>query len=95
MLKARIEQAEKANRLRSTALKFQYTQTIQRQREERETLKQSHELRWNTETKLRSHCYRKGWAVSGTGSPVACGDQTAERAQGCLPSIVIVVRWTR
>lgn len=61
MLKARIEQAEKANRLRSTALKFQYAQTIQRQRDEREALKQSHELRWNAETKLRSQLLSKGF----------------------------------
>lgn len=41
MLKGHIEQAERANRQRSAALKFQYTQTIQRQREEREKLRQA------------------------------------------------------
>lgn len=61
MLKAHIEQAEKANRLRSAALKFQYTQTIQRQRDEREKLKQSHDLRWNAETRDRAQRLSKGF----------------------------------
>lgn len=60
-LKRNIEQAEKANRARSAALKFQYAQTIQRQREEREALKQAHEMRWNAETKLRAQLLSKGF----------------------------------
>lgn len=61
MLKAHIERAEKANRLRSAALTFQYTQVIQRQRDEREQLRQAHELRWNAETNLRSQLLSKGF----------------------------------
>lgn len=60
-LKRNIEQAEKANRAGSAALKFQYAQTIQRQREEREALKQAHEMRWNAETKLRAQLLSKGF----------------------------------
>lgn len=61
MLRGHIEQAEKANRLRSAALKFQYTQTIQRQRDERETLKRSHEARWNAESAARGTRLSKGF----------------------------------
>jgi len=61
MLKGHVEQAEKSNRQRSAALKFQYTQTIQRQRDERETLKQSHEARWNAENAVRAARLSKGF----------------------------------
>jgi hypothetical protein len=60
-LKGHIEQAEKANRVRSAALKFQYTQTIQRQRDERETLRRAHELRWNAENAARAARLSKGF----------------------------------
>src|SRR5690606_13854007 len=61
MLKAHIEQAEKANRLRSAATRFQYTQVIQRQREERSQLQQSRELRWNAENAERAARLSKGF----------------------------------
>lgn len=61
MLRAHIERAEQANKLRSAALRFQYTQTIQRQREEREKLTQAHEKRWNAENAARAARLSKGF----------------------------------
>lgn len=61
MLKAHVERAEQANKLRSAALRFQYTQTIQRQRDEREKLTQAHEQRWNTENATRAARLSKGF----------------------------------
>jgi hypothetical protein len=59
-LKRHVEEAEKANRQRSAALKFQYTQTIQRQREEREALRLSLEKRWQAENAARAERLSKG-----------------------------------
>lgn len=61
MLKAHIERAEQANKLRSAALRFQYTQTIQRQREEREKLTQALEKRWEAENAARAARLSKGF----------------------------------
>jgi hypothetical protein len=61
LLKAHIEQAEKANRVRSAALKFQYTQVIQRQRDERSQIQQAQELRWNAENAERTTRLSKGF----------------------------------
>lgn len=61
LLKSHIEQAERANRQRSAALKFQYAQTIRHQREEREKLRQAHELRWNAENEKRAARLSKGF----------------------------------
>ena len=61
MLKDHIERAEQANKLRSAALRFQYTQTIQRQRDEREKLTQALEKRWNAENAARAARLSKGF----------------------------------
>jgi hypothetical protein len=61
MLKAHVERAEQANKLRSAALRFQYTQVIQRQRDEREKLTQAHEKRWNAENAMRASRLSKGF----------------------------------
>lgn len=61
MLRSHIDQAERANKLSSAALKFQYTQTIQRQRDERETLSHAQELRWNAENAARAQLLSKGF----------------------------------
>jgi hypothetical protein len=61
MLKAHIEQAEKANRLRSAATRFQYTQSIQHQRDERSQLQQLQERRWNAENAERVARLSKGF----------------------------------
>lgn len=61
MLKAHIERAEQANKLRSAALRFQYTQTIQRQRDEREKLTQAIEKRWNADNAARAARLSKGF----------------------------------
>jgi hypothetical protein len=61
MLKSHIAQAERTNRERSAALRFQYTQTVQRQRDEREKLRQAHELRWNAENAARAARLSKGF----------------------------------
>jgi hypothetical protein len=61
MLKAQIERAEQANKLRSAALRFQYTQTIQRQRDEREKLDQALEKRRNAENAARAARLSKGF----------------------------------
>src|SRR5690606_36993694 len=47
MLKVHIENVQRKQKLRSASLRFQYEQTVQRQRTERETLKQMQEQRWN------------------------------------------------
>jgi len=60
-LRLLAEQAERTNRLRSAASRFQYTQTIQRQRDEREGLSQAHELRWNAEVTARAQRLSKGF----------------------------------
>jgi hypothetical protein len=61
MLKAHIERAEQANKLRSAALRFQYTQTIQRQRDERDKLTQAIEKRWDSENAARAARLSKGF----------------------------------
>jgi hypothetical protein len=61
MLKTHIERAEQANKLRSAALRFQYTQTIQRQRDEREKLTLAHEQRWEAENAARTARLSKGF----------------------------------
>lgn len=60
VLKAHVERAEQANKLRSAALHFQYTQTIQRQRDEREKLTQAIEKRWAVENAAA----RRLWPVA-------------------------------
>src|SRR5690606_37964643 len=50
MLKIHVENAQRKQKLRAASLRFQYEQTVQRQRDEREKLQQMQEKRWNAET---------------------------------------------
>lgn len=61
MLKAHIERAEQANKLRSVALRFEHTKVLQRQRDEREQLSLAHEKRWNAENTARAARLSKGF----------------------------------
>jgi hypothetical protein len=60
-LKRQVEPAEGANRQRSVSLRFEYTQTVQRQRDEREKLRQAQERRWNAEMAARAARLSRGF----------------------------------
>lgn len=61
MLKIHIENAQRKQKLRSASLRFQYEQTVQRQRDEREKLRQMQEKRWSAETAARAARISKGF----------------------------------
>lgn len=61
MLKIHAQNAERKQKLRSASLRFQYEQTVQRQRDEREKMRQMQEERWNVETAARAQRLSKGF----------------------------------
>lgn len=60
-LRRHVEEAERQARLRSAALHFQYTQTVQRQRAEREKLRFALEQRERAESAARAQRLSRGW----------------------------------
>jgi hypothetical protein len=61
MLKIHAENAERKQKLRAASLRFQYTQTVQRQRDEREKVRAAQEQRWSAETAARAQRLSKGF----------------------------------
>ncbi|GMU68265.1 MAG: hypothetical protein AMXMBFR37_05980 [Steroidobacteraceae bacterium] len=61
MLKLHIEQAERANKLQSATLRFQYAQIKQQQQDERAKLRTMQEARWNTENAARAGRISRGF----------------------------------
>ncbi len=61
MLKLQVQRAEQAYKTRSVALRFERTQLLQRQREERERLRTAQEQRWNAETRARAERLSSGF----------------------------------